>query len=58
MDIPALSMAMAQSQVALDFGTGMLDKSLETVSEAGKDFTKMMEQSVNPEIGSTIDFQV
>ncbi len=58
MDIAALSMAMAQSQLITDFGTGMLSKSLETFTDIGEDFTKMMEQSVNPELGGTIDIRV
>ncbi len=58
MDIAALSMAMAQSQLITDFGTGMLSKSLETFTDIGEDFTKMMEQSVNPELGGNIDIRL
>ncbi len=58
MDIAALSMAMAQSQLITDFGTGMLSKSLETFTDIGEDFTKMMEQSVNPELGANIDIRL
>ncbi|HOO27626.1 MAG TPA: YjfB family protein [Lachnospiraceae bacterium] len=58
MDIPALSMVMAQSKVAADFSTGMLSKSLDTFETAGDDLSKMMELSVNPEIGANIDLQV
>ncbi len=58
MDIAALSMALAQSQLFTDFGTEMLSKSLDSYNEAGEGLTKMMELSVNPDIGSNIDIQV
>lgn len=58
MDIAALSMTMAQSQLITDFGTGMLSKSLETYTAVGEDLTKMMEQSVNPELGANIDVRL
>jgi hypothetical protein len=36
----------------------MLRKQLDTVEQGGVDLTKMMEQSVNPEVGSNIDYSV
>ena len=59
MDIPALSMAMAQSSLQIDVGTAVLDKSMEFMENAGEMITQtMMELSVNPEIGSNIDISV
>ena len=54
MDIPGLSMAMAQSRLQTDFGVAMLSKSLDNVQETGDNLTKMMELSVNPDLGANI----
>ncbi|MCR5419804.1 MAG: YjfB family protein [Lachnospiraceae bacterium] len=53
-----MSMSMSQSKVMNDFGVAMLDKSLETVKDMGNSMTKMMEQSVSPNLGSHIDISV
>lgn len=55
MDIPALSMSMAQHNVETQFGVAMLAKSLDLVEESGDAMVQMMEQSVNPNLGSNID---
>ncbi len=58
MDIAALSMSMAQSRVASDFSTGILKMSMDSYEEAADSMKQMMELSVNPNIGSTIDISV
>ncbi len=58
MDIPALSMSMATNQVQTEFGIAMLAKTLDTVDETSASMAKMMEQSVNPEIGGNIDISL
>lgn len=58
MDIPALSMAMAQTQLQNDVGTALLSKAIDTSSDMGDGLTKMMELSVNPEIGGNIDISL
>ncbi len=58
MDIPALSMAMSQMNVMNQFSTAMLSKAIDTYGESGDDMVKMMEQSVNPELGANIDVSV
>ena len=62
MDIPALSMALAQTQTISDVGITMLSKSLdsmETGSDAMIDMMKSsMELSVNPAIGSNMDLYI
>lgn len=58
MDIPGLSMAMAQSRLQTDFGVAMLSKSLDSVQETGENLTKMMELSVNPGLGANIDISL
>ncbi len=57
-DIPALSMAMSQNKVMSDFSVAMLDKSLDTFNDLGDSMTKLMEQSVNPNLGGNIDISV
>ena len=58
LDIPSLSMAMSQNKVLSDVGVAMLDMSLDTYKDAGATMTKLMEQSVNPELGANIDISV
>lgn len=59
MDIPALSMALAQTQTISDVGIAMLSKSLDSMETDGGAMIDMMkssmELSVNPAIGSNID---
>lgn len=56
--IPALSMAMAQTDVLGKVGTGILSKTLDVASQQSAELTKMMELSVNPAIGSNFDMSV
>ena len=63
MDIPGLSMRMAQSNLLNDVGTAMLAKSMEQAEVITASVTEMldasaMELSVNPEIGANIDISV
>ena len=58
MDIPALSMAMAQFNLTNQLGTAMLSKSLDFAEGMGDDMVKMMERSVAPELGGIIDLSV
>ena len=58
MDIPALSMAMAQWNIGNQVGTAMLAKSIDTAEELGDDMVKMMEQSVTPQLGGNFDVSV
>lgn len=45
----------ASSQV---IGIAVLAKSLDTVKQSGQNMIKMMEQSVNPNLGKNIDLKV
>ena len=63
MDIAALSMAMAKSQLTTDFGVAMLSKSLDTSADMGDSLVammdrSMMEQSDTPHLGANIDLTV
>lgn len=63
MDISSLSMSMAMSSLQTNVSVALLDNSLEMSASAGASLEKMidssaMEQSVNPELGQSIDFRV
>ena len=58
MDIAGLSIAMSQNQTMTAIGTAVLSKNLDTVEQAGADMIKMMEQSVAPNLGGTIDIRL
>lgn len=63
MDIAALSMAMSKNQLTTDFGVAMLSKSLDVNKQMGDSLTEMMnrsmmEQSVTPYLGGSIDLSV
>lgn len=55
MDIPALSMALAQTNVKQDISVAMLSKSLDSFEDMGEGLSKILDQSVSPELGNTID---
>ena len=58
MNIPALSVATSQMNLQSDIGVAMLDKSLESLEDAGAGMVKLMEQSVTPNLGGNFDMQV
>jgi len=58
MDIAALSMSMAQDRIMTQVSTALLDKAITQGEETGDTLTKMMEQSVNPNIGGNIDISI
>ena len=62
MDIPALSMALSQTQLMNDFGVAMLSKSLDNMQDMGQKMVETMdasmELSVNPNIGANFDLRI
>ena len=63
MDIPALSMRMAQTNLLTDVGTAMLAKTMDQADTVASTLTNMldasaMELSVNPDIGGNIDISI
>ena len=62
MDIPALSMALAQNQILSDVGVAMLSKSLDVMQEQGaalaSSIGSVSELSVNPDVGANIDIRI
>ncbi len=63
MDIPGLSMALAQTKINSDISVAMLSKALDLGEVLGEGMTNMldaaaMENSVTPHIGGNIDIMV
>lgn len=58
MDIAGLSIAMSQSQTLTAVSTAVLSKSLDTVEQSGENLIQMMEQSVAPNLGQSIDIRL
>ena len=58
MIIGGLSTNINTSNVNNDIQVAMLKKSLDTVETSGAELTKMMEASVTPELGQSIDVSI
>lgn len=63
MDIPGLSMAMAQTSLQTDVGVAMLGKAIDLGDSLGEGMVEMidaaaMERSVTPYLGGNIDVSV
>ncbi len=58
MDIAAISMAMSQQNLMTNINVALLSQSLDTVETMGTDMVKMMEQSVQPNLGQNIDITI
>ena len=63
MDIPGLSMAMAQNNIMSQVGVAVLSNSMDMAETTGAAITNMidaaaMEQSVNPHIGGNFDARI
>ncbi len=63
MDIPALSMSMAQANLLTDVGTAVLARTRDQAEAVSASLTDMldaaaMELSVNPAVGGNIDISV
>ena len=58
MDITALSSSMSLADVSSQVGIVVLAKNLDTIETLGDGMKKMMEMSVNPNLGANIDVQV
>lgn len=54
-NIPYVATAMAQSDVLTKVGVGVLESQLDVASAEVAELTKMMELSVNPNIGANFD---
>lgn len=58
MDIAQISMTMSQTKLLDTVATSLLSKQLDVTEQLGEGMIKMMEQSVNPELGQTVDIRL
>lgn len=58
MDIAVLSTNLSTINVVNDVQVAVLRQSLDTLETSGDSLTKMMEASVNPELGQNIDIRI
>ena len=58
MDVAALSMGLSQMQFAQEVGVSVMKMAMETSELELADLTKMMEQSVTPNLGGNIDISL
>lgn len=58
MDIAMTSMLLSQTNVMTTVNTAVLGMNLDSVENMGDSMVKMMEQSVSPELGQTVDIKV
>lgn len=58
MDIAALSMSMSMSNLQTQIGIALMDKAMETAEVTTDGISQMMEASVTPHLGQTIDISI
>lgn len=58
MDIAMVSMALSHNQIMTNIGTAVLAQTLDTIEVGSDSLLKMMEQSVNPNIGQNVDIKL
>ena len=58
MDIAALSMALSQMNVRQEAGISVMKKSMDQAEMSEDNMVKMLEQSVQPHIGGTVDLRL
>jgi RNA-splicing ligase RtcB len=58
MDIAALSIMMNQSQVQQQASISVMKMAMNTAEQNSTGLTKMLEQSVQPHLGSSIDLKL
>lgn len=58
MDIASLATGMKMEELGQNVGVAVLDNSLDMIEEMGAGMIKMMESSVNPNLGQNIDLYV
>jgi hypothetical protein len=58
MDIAALSMGLSSMNLSNEIGASVLKMAMDTVKDQSAEMTKMMEMSVNPHIGGSIDIKL
>ncbi|MCX7772518.1 MAG: YjfB family protein [Clostridia bacterium] len=54
----ALSVSMKQDQLAQQVGLAVMKKAMDTAKTNSEGLMKVMEQSVSPHLGNTIDIKI
>ena len=57
MDIAALSMALSQMNVRQEASISVMKKSIDQAEVTGESVVKMLEQSVQPHLGGSVDLK-
>lgn len=55
MDVAGVSTVMSQSSLAQNVSLALTKKTIDTANESSQSLIKMMELSVNPNLGSSLD---
>lgn len=58
MDIPALSIAINQTQIQHQASISIMKMAMNTAQQNNSDFIKMLEQSFQPHLGSSVDIKL
>ena len=58
MDIPEVSMALANASVLSQVGTAVLSKALDSSKELAAGMAQLMDVAVNPNVGANFDMRV
>lgn len=58
MDIAQISMTMSRTKLLDTVAASLLSKQLDVTEQLGEGMIKMMEQSVNPELGQNVDIRL
>ncbi|MEE3467353.1 MAG: YjfB family protein [Eubacterium sp.] len=58
LDITRYALLSAQNTTMEGVGIAMMKNALDMQEQMGAEITRMMEQSVNPDLGANIDFRV
>ncbi|NOU63330.1 putative motility protein [Paenibacillus sp. LMG 31461] len=58
MDIPAMSMSLAQNNLSQAVGISVLKMAKEQMAEQGQQVVQLIERSVQPNLGGNLDISV
>lgn len=58
MDIAAMPAGFDMAEMNTDIGMAVLKNSLELIDDMGEGMIKIMESSVNPELGQNVDISI
>lgn len=57
MDIAGLSIALSQANVQQQVSFGLINKVMDNSEQQGSDLLKMLDQSMHPHLGQSIDLK-